>query len=278
MKSPLLSLLTAALAGLSLSSCGSKQEADTPVKPTVEGESTAPTSTAAPATPFYRVMERLDVGGKMLEIQDHEGRREMVLGLAEMMLSTSLAGMPREKLDMPALLDALGVGRSAASGRSVRKDGEAWLLKSYAYQPKGRRGVETLLGIASAPFIAPETLPATVDLVIEARLDLSAFPALMNDIARAIGQEEASTGFLKQDLPSGGPLLDLLGQSKLHLVAGLDVSSWEQADGTNHLDFFIRIDGGKMALQSLQPQIVQTFGEPEMDGKVSRRGWHPDPG
>lgn len=207
----------------------------------------------------------------MLEIHDLDGQREMFISLADFFLSTTLAGIPHDKLDMPALLDACGVGRSAASGSSVRKDNDAWLLRSYAYQPKGRKGMATLLGTAAAPFLAPETLPASVDLVIEARLDIASIPTMMTEIARATGQEESATGFLKQELPSGGVLLDVLGQSKLHLIAGFDISSWEQPEGKKHLDFFIRINGGKMILQSLQPQITDALGEPEAVG--TSRQW-----
>jgi hypothetical protein len=195
----------------------------------------------------------------------------VVQGIAEMMMGTLLVEMPRENLDLPALLDAFGVGRAAASGRSIRKDGDAWLLRSYTYQPKGRKGLETLLGQSSAPFLAPGMLPAAVDLAIEARLDITAVPVLFSEIARAVGQEEAADGFLKQEMPAGGALLDMLGQSKLHLIAGIDISSWDPAGGNQRIDFFFRLDGGKMILQSLQPQITQNLGEPEMVGTL--RQW-----
>ena len=266
MKLPRFPFLAAVATVLLFSACGSRDQATTPTTPPAESGTTAP----SPATPFEKVMGRLDLGGKMLEISDHDGRREMVIGMTEMFLG-AMPEIPRENLDVPALLDAFGVGRAAASGRSLRRDDTSWLLRSYTYEPKGRKGLETLLGNNSAPFLAPEMLPASVDFVVETRLDISAFPALVSEVAKAVGQEEPAAGFLKQEVPTGEVLLDLFGQSKLHLILGLDLSSWGESKGKRHLDFFVRLDGGNAILKSLQPEIVELLGEPEMVGKT--RQW-----
>jgi hypothetical protein len=269
----------AIIAGLALipASCGKREEpaAAAAAPPAAAVPAAGLAEAATGASPFAKVLARLDSGGKMLHIQDHEGRREVILGVARIFLSTVLADMPSDDLDLPALVDACGLARTAASGRSLRKDGDAWLLRAFSYLPQGRRGPAELLGDEAAAFKAPQLLPGSVDLVIESRLALNALPGIIANVAAACGLAEAAKDLLEQEAAPGVSMRDLLAKSDLHVVAGLDVSSWAKAGAGGRLDFFVRIDGAKDLLAAMLPQLEANFGEAQAIG--GRRMWELPP-
>jgi hypothetical protein len=67
--------IASVVAALALTACGSREQGTPPSNPAVESHS-SPAAPSSAASPFERVMGRLDMGGKMLEIHDHDGRRE----------------------------------------------------------------------------------------------------------------------------------------------------------------------------------------------------------
>ena len=109
---------------------------------------------------FAKVIERLDVGGKMVQFQDHEGRREFFIELLKAIFAAIPEQQLKEKPDPAGLVDASGLAQSAASGRSVIKDGDAWLLRGYEYLPQGPQGLSRLVGKEPFPFKSPALIPA----------------------------------------------------------------------------------------------------------------------
>ena len=217
-------------------------------------------------------MARLDVGGKMLYFEDHEGRRELFVEILNAVLESLPEARAQGNVDTAALVDASGLTQAAASGRSVRKDGESWLMRGFTYYPDGPGGLTDLLGKESVPFESPGLLPAATDLLLETRLDATRVPALFLRIARACGQEATAQQALTEPLPVGGDMGSLLAKADLHLTVGIDVSSWnEKKPMLQPVDYFVQIGGGKDLLAVLLPEIEKALGSPTAVGK--RQGW-----
>ena len=222
---------------------------------------------------FSRVMERLDVGGKSLSFEDHDGRRESFIALA----NTLLEAVPKDvrgetHIDAAEMVDACGLGLAAASGSSVRKDGEFWLRRGYTYMPGGPHGLGGLLGSGPQALRSPERLPATTDLAFEVHLDATSVPALIRLVAKACGQESAAGELLDEPMPIGKTLQGLLSKMDLHLMMGLDLSAWRM--GSNKiapLDFILQIEGAKDLLPDLLGQLEQGLGKAGACG--DRMGW-----
>ena len=121
-------------------------------------------------------------------------------------------------------------------------------------------------------FASPDLLPATTDLVIEARLDATSLPAMIRRIAKACGREKDAQSLLEEPLPIGNTLQGMLAKTSLHLILGIDLSAWKVPPTTPQpLDFFLRIEGGQDLLPDLLPQLEKDLGEPREFG--TRRGW-----
>lgn len=223
-----------------------------------------------PSPHFERVMGRLDVGGKSLRFQDYEGRREALIEI----LDTVLKAFPPEEdsgleIDSEALVDASGFARAVASGRSIRKDGNSWLARSYSYFPNGHGPFVKLLGDPPAPFRSGQILPAGTDFVVEAQIDTSAVPKVLLRIGKAIGLAKEADEMLTRKLPLGTTARLLLSKAKLSLVVGIDLSKWGQ--GETPTDFFVQIAGGQDLLEIFLPELKEDLGEPVEMG--ARKGW-----
>jgi len=217
-------------------------------------------------------MSRLDVGGKTLRFDDREGEREFFVELANAIIESVPAAERPATIDPGALVDASGLAQSSAAGSSIRQDGDSWLQRSYSYLPNGRQGLASLLGAEPVKFLSPGLIPAATDLVLEAQLDTTTLPALLQRIGKACGQEASIGNFLREPLPIGDNAEGVLLKTKLHLILGIDISSWQATPTSPQaVDFFVRIDGGKALLEMLLPQLEKGLGKPKAVG--NRRGW-----
>lgn len=265
-------LLAPFLLAAFLPGCGEKESATAGSSAAPESTSTLATTTTDTSPHFERVMERLDVGGKMLHFEDHEGRREFLVSLIHAILENIPEAKGWENIDTAALVDASGLAKAAASGRSLRKDGESWLMRGYTHSPDGTGGLGGLIGKESVPFKGAALLPASTDLLIETRLDATGLPELIGKIGRACGREEAAKSVLEGPLPVGGDVGSLMAMIDLHIILAADVSSWgEKPLVPKPIDYFVRIEGGKRLLDALLPEIEKALGEPSAIGK--RKGW-----
>ena len=226
---------------------------------------------------FTRVMGRLDIGGKMLHFEDHEGQRETYIEVVKALLTALPAEYRSGKVDPAALVDATGLAQAVASGKSMKKDadGSSWVKRGYDYLPKGRSGLGSLLGKQPMKFRAP-TLPAATDLVVETRLDGSALPGVLRALGNAAGQPEPLEQFLKEPLPLPVPvtLEQLIAKSDLQILLGVDISSWKYTSASPQpVDFFLQIDGAGELLPVFLPMLEQELGKPTVQQEGGLRGW-----
>lgn len=217
-------------------------------------------------------MGKVDVGGKTLHFDDHAGQREWMVQV----VTAILDGVPEAKalgpIDAGALVDSIGIADAAASARSLRKDGDSWLIRRYSYFPQGRQGFSNLMGKEAFEFRSPALIPAATDLVVETRIDATTLPALIQRVAGACGQQAAASKFLSEPLPIGANLEAVLGITDLHLILGVDISSWRATPTSPQpVDFFVQIMGGKALLPLLLPTLEQAMGKPKPI--ANRNGW-----
>ncbi len=213
---------------LILSSCKSEKTATTTTNPTTTV--TAPAATGIvvnaekPSPHFEAVLKHLDVGAKSLTFQDHAGQRDFWIGMLEMIKKSVPKSEMPAGLEAAALIDDLGLCSAAASGSSLAKDGDAWLLRYYSHHPDGLPAMAGAWG-QPEPFGMAATLPASTDLAIEGQLDARSLPKLMRKIAAQIGQSAEVEKNLKQMLP--------IGMSLRILQRGESLLTWMlQAPGT----------------------------------------------
>lgn len=179
-------------------------------------------SAAQPSPHFEVVMKQLDVGGKSLHYTDHAGQREMwieLLGLIkEMVPDAELFG----DFDPESLVDESGLCSAVASGRSLSKDGEHWLVRHYAHHPKGLPEVMGMMG-ESKEFAMPG-LPGTTDVAFEGRLDARALPKMMRRYAGLSAGAEEVEAALKEKLPIGMTVEGVLLQAKADVLLGMELA------------------------------------------------------
>lgn len=245
----------------------------TPVPTVAAKTTTLPTTVEGGSPHFSKVLGRLDVGGKMLQFQDNEGSREMLVEIIKL-LSSSIpeAREMTTKVDPGTLVDLSGLADVAASGRSVTKDGDAWLTRTYDYLPAGPKGLRELLGTEAFAFESPTLVPAATDLVVETRLDATFLPGFVTRVCEAAGAPAKAGEMLQEKLPNGESVADLMAKTRLHVVLGVDVSSWpENPKIPRPVDYFLRISGGGDLLAMLRPELEKSFGPPAALG--NRKGW-----
>ncbi|MCW1921748.1 hypothetical protein OKA05_04235 [Luteolibacter arcticus] len=221
---------------------------------------------------FAKVIGRLDVGGKMIQFQDHEGRRDIFIEVLKAVLAAVPDRQVQASINPAAMVDASGLAAAAASGRSVIKDDDAWLMRGYDYLPDGPQGLSRLVGKEPFPFQSPALIPAATDLVVETRLDASFLPELITRICTAAGNPAAAGQFLEVKAPTGYTVQGLMEKANLHVILAVDVSSWaDKPVVPKPVDYFLRIDGGKDLLTMLLPEIEKALGKPSAIG--TRKGW-----
>ena len=229
------------------------------------GEEKAPSFARSPH--FDRVMERLDVGGKSLHYRDHEGTREVLVSLVK-----TLAGLQPEvglEIDAEALVDASGLAQAAASGRSMRKDGDSWLAKGYAYYPKKHTPLAEVLGEPVA-FEGSSLLPAGTEFLLEGTLDTSRLLQFLFRFGRAFGSEEGLDSAIGNYFPRGYRTRVLLTRAQVHFVLGMELSGWNPRE-ERLPDFVLQLKGAEKYMEIFRPAIEDEFGKAQRIG--SRHGW-----
>ncbi|MCW1914948.1 hypothetical protein OJ996_15270 [Luteolibacter sp. GHJ8] len=266
------------LPGCDRARSSSATNASPEVRPPAPGAPASGTSASLPAAVsegsphFQHLMGKVDVGGKVLHFEDHQGTREWVVNAVKSVLD----GVPEAKalgpLNAEEIVDSIGIADAAASARSLRKDGDSWLARRYSYFPEGRKGFSNLMGKEAFEFRSPSFIPAATDLVVETRIDGTTLPGLIQRIAGACGQQAAASKFLSEPLPIGANLEALLSMTDLHLMLGVDISSWQATPlSPQPVDFFVQITGGKDLLPLLLPMLEQGMGKPKPI--AGRQGW-----
>lgn len=257
-----------------LTFAGCKPEQQNPSTSTIVPET--PTTAleinvAQPSPHFAEVMDHLDIGGKALHFQDHEGRREFWIELIEMLM----AAVPEEKMVIKAnaadLVDASGFMTAAASGRSLSKEENGWLTRHYTSYPEGLPGMMKMLG-EKTPFVSASRLPAATDLSLETRIDATKLPELLRGWGERLGQKEVVGQILKQSSPFGPDIETLLAGMDLNILLGLDVEPTlipQMPVMPKHV--FIQVSAKKELIDHLVPVLAEELGEPTLvDGM---RAW-----
>lgn len=240
-----------------------------------------PTPVADGSPHFNRVLSKLDVGGKILHFEDHEGRREAYIDvvkafMAGMKANPDASGIELPEINPAALVDATGLAQAAASGRSMKKDATGgWLLRQYDYLPQGRTGLTSLLGKQPMKFRSPTMIPAATDVVVESRLDGTALPGIARAIAKACGQQKLVDVYLGEPLPLPGELNleQLLAKTDLQVLLGVDISSWKATPTSPQpVDFILQIDGAGELLPVFLPLLEKQLGKATVQAG-GQRGW-----
>lgn len=252
-----------------------------------EHTTTSPASQPAPAPPagaimvtasqpsayFEEVLKHLDVGGKSLHFEDHSGRREFWLGLANL----AFKNIDPEDLDLPqgmnpeTLMDAWGFGAEVASGCSLSRDGDQWLLRHYSHNPNGLPPLFNICG-ASRTFDMASSLSAETDVALEITLDATSLPDMMRDIAKMAGETKDLDQGLAQELPIGMDVEALLRQTKLHLLVGIELETTEIGEmPVTPKHWVLKLTLGKDLRDKCEPFLGQVLG---VSGDIAnRKGW-----
>lgn len=245
----------------------------TPDTPSAAAPAALPAAVAGGSPHFNHVLSKLDVGGKVLEFEDHEGRREWMVEAVKAVLETIPEAQSLNGVDPGAFVDATGLANVVASGKSLKRDGDSWLLRQYSYIPEGHKGLAQLIGKQPMKFRSPALIPAATDLVVETRLDGSSLPGMIQAIAKACGKEQQAVAMLKEPSPGGDTLGQLMAKCQdLQVILGIDISSWKAAaNSPQAVDFILQVDGAADLLKVFLPELEKGMGKPTVQGK--RRGW-----
>lgn len=247
---------------LALTGCKPKQESATNSSAAPAPDATTIKITSPePSAHFAEVMSHLDVGGKSLYFDDHEGRREFWIAL----IDTIVKAVPKEqmpiKVDTEKLIDESGLMTSAASGRSLTREDKGWLMRSYTSYPDGLPKMMKMLGEKEA-FVTASTLPATTDLSIEAQLNATILPETMRRFGKLLGQEKIVEQSLKELTPLGANIETLLAGMDLNVLLGVDLESTliPQMPVMPH-SFYLQISAKKELIDLMMPFLSEGLGK-----------------
>lgn len=216
---------------------------------------------SAPSPHFSEVLSHLDVGGKSLYFDDHEGQREFWIGL----IDSILKAVPKEqlpiKIDTEKLVDESGLMTSAASGRSLTREGQGWLVRSYTSYPNGLPKMMKMLGEKEA-FVTASRLPATTDLSIEAQLNATVLPETMRRFGKLLGQEKMVEQSLKQLTPLGANIETLLAGMDLNLLLAVDLEPTPIPQmPVMPQSFFLQLSAKKELIDLMMAFLSEGLGE-----------------
>lgn len=243
-----LALLT--LTAAAISGCGKKE---TP--PPAQDASVAIVAGSARSTSFAATAAHLDVGGPVFCFCETEGDPKRVAD-SLLQLYAAVAKKQRELPPAPASTDPfladLGLTNIHATGFSSRRDGAAFVNRSFLYTPGGPAGLTTLFGAKNAAFISPALAPADTIFLGEGELDGARLLAIARAVAAHIGDGKDAPAALEKFLAqpvSGAPVS--AGRIIRHLsgktFVGIQASRTETlALGKNRmpaLDFALALDG-----------------------------------
>lgn len=246
------------IAALALIGCKPKPESAS--APATDAAS-IPITAAQPSAHFSEVLSHLDVGGKSLQFNDHGGRREFWIALIDGIVRS----IPKEQLpveiDAAKLLDESGLMSSAASGRSIVQEDKGWLIRSYTSYPEGLPGMMKMLG-EKEPLSTGSRLPATTDISIEAQLNASILPDLMNRMGNILKQDEMVKQTLKTPTPLGASLQEVLAGMDLNILLGIDLEpTLIPQMPVMPLNVFLQISAKKELMDQLMPMLTEGLGE-----------------
>lgn len=272
MKLPVLAL---ALSAFAFVSCKQEKSSGSGVDqaPAETGGGLAVT-TSSPSPHFLEVMSHLDVGGKVLHYQDHEGRREFWIGLAELVMDFART---QGALDLPAsfdvarFIDESGLMDMAATGRSISRDGDDWLMKQYSLYQAGPSEMAELVG-KPQPFVIGKRLPAGTDVALEMRFHTRNLPAAMRRMATLMGEADQIEETLATELPLGMTLEDLYGLAEAHVLLGIELKDTGEAAMPVMPDqWLMQVTTDPKIVGGLRPMLTEMMGEPKALG--ADQGW-----
>lgn len=267
------------LGALVLASCGKENAPETGGTPATPAAAEVPAGGVAltaskPSPHFLQVMSHLDVGGKVLHYNDHEGRRELWTQIAEFALEAAResGGVKLPTIfSAAALVDDVGLLNVAASGRSISADGDGWLMKQFSLFEKGKPQLAYLMGKAQ-PFVVGTRLSAATDIAFEMRVNGSSLPATMRRTAKLFGSAEEIEAGLAEELPFGMTVEKMLGLSRAHLLVGIELTETGEAEmPVIPKDWVMELTTDKQLMAALQPMMKGVLGESTDIG--GRQGW-----
>ncbi|MDX1679697.1 MAG: hypothetical protein R3242_03105 [Akkermansiaceae bacterium] len=277
-------ILLLPLAALALAACKSEQGNSAPsddatsaapaAASTASGDGLA-VNVADPSPHFNEVMKHLDVGGKSLKYRDHEGQREFWVGMMELVfdfaeMSGEDMGLP-QNLDIGKLVDESGMCNTVASGRSMNRDGDHWLMRYYGYSPKEQSYIAKMMGKPQA-FRLGSRLSAATDIALEMQVDGTMIPGQMRRSAEMMGEPESADETLGQELPIGMTLENLLMASKAKVLIGIELGETDMADMPVIPEaWIIEASFNPILVTACKPMITDMLGE-AID-IAGRKGW-----
>lgn len=262
-----------------LASCNQEKSADTGSDSSATQTAPVPAGSIAvtaaqPSPHFQAVMSRIDVGGKILHYKDHEGRREFWIGLAELVmdLARSQGGLDLPaSFDVASFIDGSGMMDMAATGRSISRDGDNWLMKQFSIYRDEPSEMAAMLGKLQ-PFALGTRLPAGTDVALEMRGNTKGLPASMRHMARLMGQAEEVEEALATELPLGMSLEQLYGLAEAHVLIGIELKdTGEEAMPVMPDQWVMQITTHRKIVAGVQPMLTGMMGEPKAIG--GDQGW-----
>ena len=247
---------------LALTGCKQKQEgaSNSPGAP-APGAAALEITAPEPSPHFAEVMGHLDVGGKALHFEDHEGRREFWIGMMELIMSVVPEEEMPVKISATELVDAGGFMESAASGRSLRKDGKGWLMRSYTSYPNGLPDTMKMLG-DKREFVTASRLPAATDLSLETRIDATNLQEALRNWGKMLGQSKEVEKGLKEPSPFGADIETLLAGMDLQILLGIDVEpTLIPQMPVMPRNLFLQVSAKKELIDLLLPVLAEGLGE-----------------
>ena len=191
------------LAGAALAGCGKKET------PAAKPDAVKLVAESARSKAFEATAAHLDLGGPVFAFAETEGDPKRV---ADALLKLYAMGAaqnpmaPKAPATPDPFLKDLGLDNIHATGFSSRRDGDAFVNRSFLYTPGGPAGLATIFGAKNAPFAAPALAPADTLLVMEGELDAERLVAVLRAVAGHIGDGkqalEALEAGLKQPIPN----------------------------------------------------------------------------
>lgn len=272
MKHPLLTIPLAA--SIAFVSCNSNEPKKSPQAdnstppPAAEASGGIHINAKHPSPHFETILSQLDVGGKSLHYTDHDGQREMWIGLLDLLLQQGNQLDLPTGLDAAAIIDQTGLASAAASGHSLAQDGDdQWLMRHYIYYPDGLPASVGIWGEARTLQMAT-TLPAATDLGLEMQLDTRHLPETIRNLAAVTGYTKQLEAAFSEKLPIGMTTEELLAQSKLHLLLGLELMQTESPEmPAVPKSWIIKIQATPKLVAACLPLINQALGEPTTNGQ-----------
>jgi len=239
------------LAALFFTSCEKKSSTTTaPSSPSPVKLSEAP-GNFIPS--LQEVSAHLDTNGQHFAVTDIDGDLDSICQILDGLTSN----LDKKELNIPQnisfrkILKESGFGQITAKGQSSRRVDNHWHNRSYYAISGKRKGILSLLGDKSAPFVTPNYAPANADFVFETQLKLKQIYDLAQFVAKSFGPEaeqEVKSNFEQQLMNSSMTLADMLGKFDIHFSMAITMDNqktWKVTPNSDELptiDLIARFD------------------------------------